>query len=398
MNKYGFHKYQLNSLYALILSVLLTSCNSKDKNVATFKDDYSFEIIDTLKIKHLGRGIELIDVNKTNGDMLFTSAIRMDTIVQTDSNGNIKNKIKVSGEGGSEIGFIFNLSYIGDTAILINSNRGFFFYDLNGKALKGKAIIEKTSLKTLGSNTFNPSIASIKTDTGIVLALQLKNSLNDYQLSNIHSKESYQNYKSLTFYSLDKHKYINALGFEPESIFMDFDYHYGDINTLFVFNQFNKCFYTLHDPDSKLYKYDVSLKKIKVIDLEPENFKLPIKYNFSKNSTSSKHMDVNSSYVYFSTNRDISIVTYRTGIPEDEYNKTNSESEIPELWKKYMKYYALILIDDNKVCNDVPLPYGAVGVTNIIGGSNMILSTNPAITETPDATIFYRCKLKINKK
>ena len=378
--------------------MIISGCSKSETKEKHYKNKYLFEVLDTLRIEHLGTVIELVDVNKTNGDMLFASVVNVDTIVQTNYKGKIKNKIKVSGEGGNEVGFIFNLSYIGDTAILVNSNRGFFFYDLNGKALGRKPIIEKTNLKTLGSNTLKPIISSIKTDTGIVLALQLKNSLSDSQLSNIHSKESYQSYKSLTFYNINNSEYINAFGFEPESDFMDFEYHYGDIITLFNFNSFTKSFYTLHNPDSKLYKYDISLKKIKTIDLEPNNFKLPVRYNFSiKKTPSYKHMDVNSSYVYLSTNKDVSIITYRTGIPEDEYDKTNSEAEIPELWKKYMKYYAIILINDNKVCNDVPLPYSAVGVSYIHDANNMILSTNPSITETEEATIFYRCKIKIIK-
>jgi hypothetical protein len=372
--------------FFVAISYFLYSCTDKEKNDKDLPL-ITIEVIDTLKIKHSGKLVKIIDYNTHNGNYLLCDIALINKVIVADSSGRIKKIIRLEGEGPDEPGTaIHNIGYA-DSTIVVNSNRGFFFY--NEEGLLQKKITESTPLMGYGAGTI-PRLKFIQEEKSKLVILHLKSSVE----GDMFTKSSYHTYNPITVYDLESKKISLFGGYNPESIFIKDWIHFGDpIN---IFNMDSQSVYSINNPEPVIYVYSQkNLRSVaKKILLTPQYFKLPVQYTLGENVREDRaELFLNSQFIDINSNDDMTLVSYRSGIPESEYSR-NSQNNLPNLFKKYMKYYLVVIKNGKKFAKDTELPYGSSGVAVLKKDNSIILNTNAALTETPKETIFYKARIK----
>lgn len=382
--------------FTFFCSILFFSCRNKDvkseKDQHSYAEKYKLEVTDTFRLNYTARLVKVLDYNVTSKNILFSS-YSMDTIVQTDLAGRISNKFVFKGGGPKEAGVIIhNVGYFNDTSIIVNSERGFYFYNLKGELVR--SLEERTPLKAIGSALDTRIREFSKGDSSCIL-LHLK-SVADVDISDFFSLSNLEKFKSTTLYNLTNQTYRVLFGYEPNSIFRtDYKYNYGEPENIFDYDYTQNDFYIVHNPEPVLYKYSLAnnFSTFTAIDLSPDHFNLPVKYKSNDFTSDHKYAAVNSQFRDINCFEDYIFLDYKTGIPEKEYDDMKTESELPELYKKHMKNYAILLKNDKKICGDILLPLYSTGISFVKSLDYIFVRTNASATETADATIFYICKL-----
>lgn len=383
-------RYTIELYICIVLFFSILSCSSDDSlNKPNLPVKYSIATIDTLSVSFKGRLITAIDYNRANGNMLFCDIARIDTICQTDSQGNLQNKKTLLGEGAGFAGTaIYNFGYFDDSTIVINGSNGFLFLDLNFE-LK-KIIDDKTPLLSYGSGT-TTRIKNIERNQKKLGILHLKHSFS----GEIFSKEGYEKYKAVTVYDFEDKKHTFVSGYEKESIFINEKVQFG--NPLNFFDIYkDSLLFSIHSPDLNLYIYNLHTKEgnYYTSKLCPSHFSLPISYKLGQLSNDNLDPDiVNSQFTDINCYQDLTFISYRTGIAIDEFKKVKTSSEFPELFKNHMKYFTIILEKGKQTTADIQLMKGGAGIAFIKSLDYILVNTNPVLTETETKTNFFICKL-----
>lgn len=381
--EYVRKKVNIEPMLILLYFITLGCSNNERQNSFNLPNKYSIVTTDTLSIPFKGKLINAIDFNKTNGDILFCDIAKIDTIYQTDSLGNLINKKSLLGEGPSFAGTsIYNLGYWNDSTIMVNGSNGFLFFDLKFNLLK--SIYDKTPLSSYGAG-ITPRIRHINKNQLKYGIFHLKNSFT----GNVLSEEGYKKYKAITIYNFESKQNTFIGGYEKENI------HFGDPLHFFDISK-DSLLYSLHSPDLNLYKYHLTNSKTKYLltPLYPSHFSLPISYKVGQTSNDNLDQDiVNSQFTDLNCYKGLTFITYRTGIDIDEFKKTKTTSELPELFKNHMKYYTIIVENNTQKSADIQLMNGAAGIGFVKSLDYILINTNPIITETENSTLFFICKL-----
>jgi hypothetical protein len=399
INNYIMKKHLFITSFAFLCLVFLSSCsytNNDEEKKIKYSDFYGLKVIDTLDIAVISRyGIRLIDYNKENNNLLFSNAFNMDTIYEANEKGNIVNKFSAAGEHDKAIGSdIYGIGYFNDTSIVVTGTRGVFFYKPYG------ALVRTISdLTPLGYGGLSLRIREINNNKGSFILSNFKPSIKVEEIRNLRgTMKLYETVKYLTLYNLKNNTYEVKIGFEKHSIFRKEDNEYFNTDQLFDYDNHKGYVYSLINPESKIYAYDVNnnFQLVKSIDLMPEYFKIPHFLKLGeKPKNSFRHVYVNSSFGSLNVWENNCIITYSTGIPDDKFAEGLSNVELQELWKSYQKYYAIYLKDDIKQCKDIPLPKGAGSIALFKSMNEIYLTTIPTEeTETKGITRYYVCKLE----
>lgn len=398
-------KKKMNIYRILFLClVIFCQCDGSQERISDTESGKQYEgntyelvIIDSILVDKAGNLIP-IEYNKKNNNILFYD-INTQNIIETDYQGKILNDFFAKGEGDKEYGnTLSNIGYYNDTCLVLAGMKGYFFYKTNG------SYISHIDLKNpLAHPIFQTGerIREIHRGDAIWLASWFMPSMTIEEMMEFRSREFYEKVKFLTLYNIKTNNYIIHFGYEPESIFRQFDYLYpaGKFSA-FDFNYEKNAFYVIHNPDTKIYKYNFSNpdepKLAQIIDTYPRHFVLPYKPAFNASFTTEdqvKAMHINSALLSINSVDDLTILTYHTTLPEKVYDKMSSLSEVPTLWNKYHKIYAIILKNDNKVA-EVELPKQCVDIAFIKSPDYILMKTNTSMVEPPEGSIFYICKLK----
>ncbi|MBD2705003.1 hypothetical protein IC229_30520 [Spirosoma sp. BT702] len=377
------------SLFPLVVIVLFISCSSNDDKRPNFNEKFKIIIFDTVAVPIKGKLITAVDHNNKNGDILLCDLANIDTIYLANKKGYVKKKVSLLGQDANRLGSaIFNIGFLGSDTIVVNSERGFFYYNLSWELQR--SILDKTTLLSYGAGII-PRIRQFKEKGKVFLIQHLKPSFE----GPINSEHGYNNYKSITIYDINNKSHKFIAGYEKESIFQKEKMYFGSPLNFFDIDK-NSRLQVIHNPDLNLYEYDIEKPNnpYLVTKLYPAFFQLNIKYGLNEN-IESKYDDqiINSQFVDLNCFDRFTFLTYRTGIPVDIYKEVKSSSELPELFKAHMKYYVLLLKDGKQVCADILLPKGVSGIAFIKSSDDILLNTNPMITETESSSIFYRAKL-----
>ncbi|MDH5599081.1 MAG: hypothetical protein OEY34_08150, partial [Cyclobacteriaceae bacterium] len=364
--------------YCSIILLVQFACSTTTTNsyqTPTYQSEFELFIYDTIEVKVLDQELKFFDQNNKTENFLLMSKTNGKIIYEIDTLGNLINAFDFIGQGDTLVGdYIFNLSYYYDTAILVNGRNGFYFYDLSGKFIKKSK--EITAIRGYGGSRNLNTIPLIINNQEFLL-LSLKNSLNEQFVSNFNH-HSINEYKGATLYNLNNNKYGFVFPIEDNSIYRQKKMYYGDILTYFTSD--GESYYVIHNPDKNLYQYDLNFKLLNVIDLKPKYFKTPITYHYNEIPTIEKGDDiVNSLYRELNANEDYVWVTYRSGIPMEEFNAMQSFNDLPRLFQTFMKYYLIVLSKENTIIDNVRLPFPAVGVAHFKNPNSMILYTNSAV-------------------
>lgn len=386
-------------LFALCLA-LLVSCNWTDTKVKRDPDEitwsdrnWAFEVTDTLHVEFVRSRLRLYDTSPNGSRHLLMSSFESYEIVVMDDQGKILAKHKPTGQGDELVGeSMFGLGFLGNDRFIVSSQKGFYVYDLlTGNYLESHPL--KTSMR--GYEAFEATNIEVFSKEGEVhFATGLKSSLEDKDILNF-KKEYFDIFKPITFMNTVNNSASLNFGIGPTSRLMRHNYHYGELYTLFDYNPDQELFAVLTNPSDEISIWDTNSRMIKEIPIRLERFKLPVKFSYGQGDAEDATQIVNSMYRTLNMQGSNALLTYRTGIPQEDYKGISSYAELPTLFKHKMKYYGTIIdVNSGEVSKEFPLPKYAVGVASFISKDNVLLYTNPGVTETDSTTVFYRARLK----
>lgn len=388
------------TLFFLLFSFALVSCDWADTEVKRDSDEiawsdknWAFEVIDTLHVEFVRSRLRLYDTSPNGSRHLLMSSFESYEIVVMDDQGNILAKHKPTGQGDELVGeSMFGLGFLDNDKFVVSSQKGFYLYDLlTGDYLDSFPL--RTSVR--GYEAFEATNIEVFNREGKVhFATGLKSSLEDKDILNF-KKEYFDIFKPITFMNTANNSASLNFGIGPTSRFKRHDYHYGELYTLFDYNPDQKFFAVLTNPSDEISIWDTNSRLIKEIPLRLERFKLPVKFKYGKGDIEDATQIVNSMYRTLNMQGSNALLTYRTGLPEEDYNTLSSYAELPALFRQKMKYYGTIIdVNSGEVSKEFPLPKYAVGVASFTSTDNVLLYTNSNVTETDSTTVFYRARLK----
>lgn len=385
-----------------LLTLLVLACSepkNESKKQQGFaegfnKVSYQIEITDTVYVNYIAREFKLMDTNHSGSQHLLMSSLEKDSILRVGNSGQILSKYSVKGQGDNKAGeVIYSVGFGPDEkTFIVCSSEGFFTFDLEtGDYISH--VPEKTYPKGYGgSYSFNVEV--VDNNNQLEYAAFLETSLRDKNIYKF-TRQHLTDYQPITFVSAKDGQKNNRFGVSKNSIYFRDDYHYGELYTMFAYSDQQQQFAVINNPSDRVLVYDIDGNLIQDIALGMEHFKLPIKFKY--NRTTDEGMDkqiVNSMHRNLQFHNGQILVTYRSGLPLSVFESLKSYSELPSLFKKHMKYYTKLVDVKNKlISDDIILPENAVGVASFTGKDQMWLYTNPAVTETDNATVFYKAKL-----
>lgn len=388
------------TLFFLLSLLLLPSCESTDTKTKRERDEivwsdknWAFEVTDTLHVEFVRSRLRLYDTSPNGSRHLLMSSFESDEIVVIDDQGKIIAKHKPTGQGDELVGeSMFGLGFLGNDKFIVSSQKGFYVYDLlTGDYLESHPL--KTSMR--GYEAFEATNIEVFDREGkVYFATGLQSSLEDKDILNFR-KEYFDIFKPITFMNTANNSASLNFGIGPTSRFWRHDYHYGEIYTLFDFDPDQEFFAVLTNPSDEISIWDTNSRLVREIPLRLDRFKLPVKFKYGKGGMDDATQAVNSMYKTLSLRGSNALLTYRTGVPEEDFRALSSYAELPALFRQKMKYFgAIVDIESGEVSNEFELPKYAVGVASFTSKDNVLLYTNSGVTETDSTTVFYRARLK----
>ncbi|MCE7992799.1 MAG: hypothetical protein HEP71_12500 [Roseivirga sp.] len=387
-------------LFFLLSLLLLLSCEFTDTeikrdpgDIAWSDKNWIFEVTDTVHVSFVDKLIRLYDTSPDRSKHLLMSSFNSFEVVVIDDSGKILARHKPIGQGDEFVGaVIFGLGFVGDDKFVASSPKGFYVYELlTGEFIRSYPL--RTPLRGYEtSESYN--IEQFIRENEVHFAGGLQSSLEDKDIMNF-KKEYFDEFKPITFMNTANNSASLNFGIGPTSRFRRHDYHYGELYTLFDFDPDQEFFAVLTNPSDEISIWDTNSRLIKEIPLRLNRFKLPVKYKYGKGGIEDATQAVNSMYRTLSLQGSNALLTYRTGVPEEDFRALSSYAELPALFRHKMKYFgAIVDIEKGEVSSEFELPEYAVGVASFISKDNMLLYTNSGVTETDSTTVFYRARLK----
>jgi hypothetical protein len=386
--------------FTTLLLLLLFGCGPDNAGVKRDTSEinwsnktYALEIKDTVHVNFIAKVLKLYDTSPDGTKHLLMSAFESFHVVVIDDSGQVLARHKPVGQGDGLVGeIIFGLGFLGNDQFIASSPKGFFVYDLlSGEFLKSYPL--RTAVRGYeASNTYN--IEPFSVNGQLHLAGGLKSSLENKDILNFR-KEYFDEFKPITFLNTSDNTASLNFGIGPTSRFKRSDYHYGLLYTLFDFNEETQTFAVLNNPSDEISIWDTQSNLIKEIPLRLEEFKLPIRFKYGTGEVEDGSEVVNSQYKSLQTCKSNALISYRTGLPKDDFNAISSYAELPALFRQKMKYFgALVDLETGEVSKEFPLPDYSVGIASFNSMDNILLYTNPGVTETDSTTVFFRARLK----
>ncbi|GAB4131376.1 MAG: hypothetical protein Fur0027_18400 [Raineya sp.] len=205
----------------------------------------------------------------------------------------------------------------------------------------------------------------------------------------------YNQTKFLTLFNINKDKLSVEIPFEKNSIFVAEDKGYLEQH-LFDYNKKNKRIYSLISPEKILRVYSQDGKKLeKSIELNAKEFILRKVHPFgSPQSNEDINMLVNSEFRTLDISEDgnFTLISYQTGIPEEEYKKARTQAEMPNIMRMFNKRYIILLESDEQKSASIMLPKDVYEVVLFKSPEYILLASNDF--ESPNYTSFYVARLE----
>jgi hypothetical protein len=371
------------------------SCkNTNSEEVVSLSETYKLIVTDTLEVEAVGQFFLPIDYAKDK--MLFINYLSPDTVFQVSTKGKIINKFKILGKDPNCIGSsLFGLGYIGENNIAAIGKKGINIYDSTGKLLYKKNLSKNFRAGCGIERKFR--IREYFSGADTFLLAQWVPFLDENSFGNLYKdKKIYNQMRFLTHYSFSKNQYTLQIPFEPKSMFITENKDFGD-NHLFDFSSKDMKVYSIISPEKILNIYNVTEKGLQIdkqVPLVTKHFELRQVAPFGGEFDGVMNMTVNSEFraLDFSEEENLCLITYKTGIPIEEYKKIDSGSQLPELSKIFNKKYAILLKDGKQISAEFQLPQDAYAVALFKSSSYILLATDSF--ESPDKTNFYVARLE----
>lgn len=377
-----------------LLFMLLLSCSEKTepKEETKLKTLYKISIYDTLEIEARVPSLRVLDYSDKR--LLLTNLMGGE-VYQTDFSGKLIHSFNPMGNEPNQVGpYAYGIGYIGDSTISVIGTNGLFQYDLNGKL---KSSYQK-KINTIrgGSLARRFKLVDCQIDNQPYLIGIWLSPFSEKEKALVNKDyELYKKLKFLTVFNLENQKYYIDLPFEKNSIFVKNANQYDEAYC-FDYNASHKTLYTIISPDNYVNIYTLTSEGFKLkksVELITENFQLRKILPFG-NVYEQEQIYVNSEFRTLDVSQDgkYCLVSYRTGIPIEEYRKAKSNAEIPLIHRQFNKRYVILLENDTQTSAPILLPKDVKEVVFFKSIDYILLSTDSF--ENPDKTSFYVARLE----
>lgn len=127
--------------------------------------------------------------------------------------------------------------------------------------------------------------------------------------------------------SLDSSELV--MNFPPESIFAEYQYHYPDYGSFYMYDPNTSMLYFMHSPDLLLHSLNIQNETATSIKLELPDFNIEFKTNLSEGMPGGQVLQkariLNASITALTSKDDKIYVQYRLGLPEQSLFETKAE-------------------------------------------------------------------------
>jgi hypothetical protein len=246
----------------LILSILILFCCS-EKHEKRKESDISFELQDSVMIDYTGM-VMLCDYNSVTKRYLAFDYID-NTILEFSEAGEIVTQFNASKDDPNGFsGSIYGLAFLKDTAIVVQTRSGYFFYSLEGELIDKATYSTKGDFYTLLK--FNMEV----TKSGKLISL-----FDNGTGSSPMEKSYYQQIKHLSVLNLYSYENTNLLPYEEGSMYLNNSGYYYYYEPVFDLNPVNQNLYLNYISEKMICVYDTGFNLIQSIKTSPEYFKDP---------------------------------------------------------------------------------------------------------------------------
>lgn len=313
------------------------------------------------------------------------------TILETDLKGSILHEFSHKGSGAGQWGDnLDNVGYYSRDTLVVTSQLGYFFYTINGKFIRKIASPNKHRVFL-----FLKKIRRIHYKDRDYLLSCFKTNLKDDQLMDFKSKKYFENFRPYTLFDVRQQTYSHYFGFEPSSMFRQFEYYYQNTYMpLFEYSPSTHTVGVIHSPEPLLYEYDqdneFQLKR--VTDLKAKHFSVDYKAKFGAPEVDlNLAWQLNSRILSLVGWQDYFLASYCSGIPPSKYSPTEPLSE---LGPRFNKLYYILLKDGKKIGTDIPAPSSSVGeVVAWIAPNLLVMKPLASHVEHKSKELFFIYKL-----
>jgi hypothetical protein len=372
---------------------MLNACNNLNKEAVRQEKQYSIKIVDSILIDYIGN-LTFLSFSEKKSSYLFLDE-KSGKIIITNTNGEIKHSFFANGDGDKDFGSILmTASWYKDTCVVIGSEKGYYFYSLNGY------LLSKIPDKIVAGYTSSPKNFPIKTNNGEYFLSLRPLASDENELSFKNRKKTIEEYAPITMFNVKTKEKIAKFGYEANSIFKKYDYLYENVDIFFDFNYQENCLYVLHNPEQKVYIYDANNKfsLVSEIDLKCQHFEMPIKIKF--NQSKKKDTDIiefilrNSSFRNILSRDSVILITYTQGISEDNYKDFQQGKIQRGELSNYRKKYLQVFENRKKIGDDINIPSKLSNIAFFRNKSYILFYPNYSQVEKENQNIFYIAQLE----
>jgi hypothetical protein len=350
-------------------------------------------VSDSVKIKYYG-DLKVYGQN-ANGDLLIYDIIQGYLLV-ANIKGEILTKFSPTGEGPDKCGtMISNLAFFSDQLIVVQGSTKVCFYDLQGN-LKHSTKAKLPLTVPLMGQTGRLSIINTGQDTTLISYYVSPLTYDDVKVITGNAdliRKSYKEKPLFTFFNLNKETYELKITHPQDGLYATTDKQFpGAASPMFATSQ--RDMFVLYPPEEKLYKFNSTGEQIGKYPCNFEYFQ--IRSN-DKSGVTAKDVDrsiaINSAIRGIYAKDSIVLVTYSTGITNDEYAEIDGAKNWVAVMEKYNKYYASTYVNGIKKYEDILLSPKFYGISHMKSPLEAIMHTNFNFQESKEHSVIYFCKL-----
>tara|TARA_R110000796_G_scaffold96719_1_gene202883 strand:- start:283443 stop:284621 length:1179 start_codon:yes stop_codon:yes gene_type:complete len=335
------------SLLAIASCSSNTSTESKNSNL---EGSYELVKVDSLMVPVLEL-LQITDYNpKTNRFLAYGTQSK--ACMEIDAEGNVLSSVDLTGEGPGHFGEgMTELGYLGDD-IIINGPNAYFTFDKNWNYKERIVYISGGAFYPLGFISGAP-----ETFVKNGVAKIIKPIDHTYFGSRVLPNDYFSKAFLTEYISSQTQESETIISYPEGSIYLSNTIFYPSPNAKISYNTSASRLYITFPLIPKLFVYDVdkNFDLEKTLGLDLKGFKEPRGISFEDQNKrgpdnyrlSSVYDYLNSSIYEISSEGDITIVTYDTGIEGNEH--VNTFKEISSIAKSESKVMTAFFLVDKKV-------------------------------------------------
>ncbi|GEM_PF-4384923 len=357
--------------------------------------EFIFQPYDSLTVDYLAGLFVMAD--KTNNGLFLGLDFMDKTVILFDSAGEIVNTFNRAGADPWSFGnYLYAIGFNNDSTINVLTEKGVYFYSLQGKLLKKLSYKGNFSGFQLNSQL---QILPIELSDSTYL-LTLTDFATDLRLS---QPEFYQEARYFTLINTTNNKRQHFVSMEESTLYKQDKYYYpARVCPAFDVDRSKGELRVKYPLGNKMFTYSLldNFKLIKITDVTPEHMDTPVGVPFDK-PNSYTGFSTNGFYSHIFARGDTTFLFYTTEFDVNKFELTTQTKFFADPAGNYNQYrhlytanYCQIFVGERKLCKDIKLPEDGAFVAWVDNLHSIIIGkeTN-TLDREEDSKKYYLYKL-----